>query len=117
MMIVIRWIAFLPTAAAFVAIAQFITTNIAESAVWWASIPLVLFFGVLIAGATYIPCGVMCPTPKIGSTIFLGLFILLELIALFGSVSQMTWLVLIIRLYTDILVVLGAVGSAIQDDT
>ena len=115
-MIILRWVAFLPAAAVLVAIAQLITGIIAESMAWWISMPLVLFFGVIIFAAAMIPCGMICPTPKIGLTIFLTLFIPLEAIALFGSASEMTWPVLIIRLYTDIAVAFGAIGAATQED-
>ncbi len=114
-MIILRWIAFLPAAAVLVATAQLITGLVAESMAWWISMPLVVIFGVLIAIAANIPCGMICPTPKIGSTIFLTLFILLESVAFLGSVKEMTWPVLVIRLYTDVVIVVGAIGAATQE--
>ena len=128
-MIVLRWIAFLPAATIVVVIAQLVFGMIAESiasiassgatwfryVVWWISVPFVFGCGGVIAVAVYMPFGKLCPNPKIGSTIFLTLFIFCEAIAFHGSVSEMTWPVLVIRLYAD-LVILCGVGAAIYGD-
>jgi hypothetical protein len=117
---VLRWIVFLPYAMVAIAIAQTITGVVAESLSWWFSIPLVLFFNVGIFAAVYHPCGVVCPMPKVGSTIVVTLFLLLEPMAFIGSLDEMAWPEVVIRLNVDILIVVSAIGVAIiagQDET
>lgn len=115
-MIIFRWILFLPAAALLFALAQSTTGIIAESLAWWISMPLVLIFGVLIAISAYIPCGMICPNPKTGSTIVLTLFIFLEGITFISSFKEMTWPTLLIRLYTDVVLVFGTIGAATQEN-
>jgi hypothetical protein len=107
----LRWLAFLPVGAVLIAVAQWATvTHFA----WWISAPLIIFFGAVIAGAGYLPATI-APNPVIGCTILLTLFLLFEGIALASSFSAMALYPMMMRIYADATIVLGAVFAAKLD--
>ena len=97
----LRWITFIPLAAITISVAQLVTGFIAEKTAWWIGLPIIFFFGIIIAMATMVPVR-WCPDVKIGAGVILSLFLLLELVALF---SQFEWLSVperVGRILTDI---------------
>jgi hypothetical protein len=71
----------------------------------------VVFFGIIVALAGMIPANI-APNPKVGGSIIAVLFIFLEAFSLIGSIPDMTWPEIIIRIYTAIAVVAGCVVAA-----
>ncbi len=108
---IIRWISFLPVALVVICVAQLLTGAIADKFSWFWGVPLLFFSGGLIAVGSGASVSI-APTPKIGAAIVLTLFLLLEVIALFTSVSRMSTAGFVIRLYTDVVIVLGALIPA-----
>jgi hypothetical protein len=109
-MTILRWLVFLPIGFITIAITQFLTGFMAELAPWWISVPLVLFFGVILTIATIIPVNI-APNPKIGSTVVLTLFVLFELIALFDQFGDMNGAERTVRVLTDIYLCIGAITA------
>jgi hypothetical protein len=110
----LRWLAFLPVGAVLIAVAQWATVTTATHFAWWISAPLIIFFGAVIAGAGYLPATI-APNPVIGCTILLTLFLLFEGIALASSFSAMALYPMMMRIYADATIVLGAVFAAKLD--
>jgi hypothetical protein len=108
----LRWIIFLPVGAILVGLAQIGVVTTAESMSWWLSAPLIIFFGVIPAGAGLIPT-LIAPNRKIGATILLTLFILFEVIALLSSFTVMALYPFIMRVYADIAIIVGATSGVI----
>lgn len=105
---VLRWIVFLPVGAFLVALAQLVVGLVAERATFWIAAPLILFFGAVIAMAAMLPCRI-APDPKVGATIFLTLFVLLELFALASFLPNAPAFPAIARLYADVVLVIGGI--------
>lgn len=103
---VLRWIAFLPAAAAVIALAQVATGLAALHLTWWIAAPLILFFGGAIAVFVAQACHI-APDPRVGAGAVVALFLLLEAMALFGSLDRLTAFEIAIRLYTDLVIVIG----------
>jgi len=111
----LRWLAFLPVGAVLIAVAQWATVTTAMHFAWWISAPLIIFFGAVIAGAGYLPATV-APNPAIGCTILLTLFLLFEAIALASTFSTTELYPMMMRIYADATIVLGAVFAAKFDE-
>ena len=109
-MTILRWLAFLPIGLISIVITLFLTGALAEVAPWWISVPLVLFFGVILTMATILPVSI-APSPKIAATILLTLFLLFELIALFSQFGDMTGAERAVRILTDIYLCIGAITA------
>lgn len=107
----LRWVAFLPVGAVLVAVAQWATATAVAHLSWWISAPLIIFFGAIIAGAGFLPTRI-APNPILGCTILLTLFLLFECIALVSAFSATALYPMMMRLYTDITIVVGAVFAA-----
>jgi hypothetical protein len=109
-MTALRWFAFLLVGIVTIAIAQLLTGMLAKAAPWWISVPLVLFFGVVLTIATIVPV-TMAPNPKIGATILLTLLLLFEIIVLVSQFPEMTVDERIVRILTDIYLCSGALRA------
>ena len=107
-MTLLRWITFLPVGGVLIATAQFLAITVAEAIAWWISAPLILFFGALIAMSSLIPVRI-APNRLVGAAILLALFILFEGIALASILPQTQFYPGIIRVYTDVAIVAGAI--------
>lgn len=110
----LRWLSFLPAAAIVIAIAQVATGLAAQHLTWWIAAPLILFFGGGIAVSVAQACHI-APDPRVSAGAVLALFILLEAVSLFNSFSQLPVFELVVRLYTDLVVVIGCL-VAIKND-
>ena len=111
----LRWLVFLPVGAVLVGLAQIGVVTTAEGISWWVSAPLIIFFGVIPAGAGLIPT-LIAPNRKIGATILLTLFILFEVIALLSAFHAMTLYPFIMRVYADIAIITGAISGVIYQE-
>jgi len=103
----LRWILFLPLAAILIGIAQLVTGLIVENTPWWLGLPLVFFFGVIVAMAGMAPVR-MVSDPKIAAAVLITLFVLFEGIALTGVASDLSTKELIGRVLVDLQIVAGA---------
>ena len=112
----LRWLTFLPVGGVLIAVAQLATATAAANLAWWISAPLIIFFGAVIAGAGFLPARI-APNPMVGCTILLTLFLLFECIALVSAFSETALYPMIMRIYTDITIVLGAVIATRFDKT
>ena len=108
----LRWLVFLPVGAVLIAIAQVSVVMTAEGSSWWVSAPLIIFFGVIPAGAGLVPT-IIAPNRKIGATILLTLFIFFEGSALLSAFYDMTFYPFVMRVYADIAIIFGAIGGVI----
>lgn len=112
---VLRWIVFIPYGFITIAIAQFVTGSMAEKMNPWISIPMVIFFGIIVAMATGFPV-LFAPEPKIAAAILLTLFLIFEFTTLISHISTMKAHVIAIRILTDIYLVIGGIFSATMKD-
>ena len=110
----LRWIAFLPSAAVVITVAHIATGLAAKNLAWWIAAPLVLFFGGAIAVFVGRTCKI-APDPRIGGGVVLALFLCLEAGSLFMSFSGSTVLEIIIRLYTDTVIAVGCIVAIKAD--
>lgn len=110
----LRWLTFLPVAAILIGVAQLVTGGIATALPAWIAVPLVFFFGIVIALATMVPVR-WTPNHKIAATILLSVFLLLEAVALLSQVGGISIAQVIVRILTDIFLVLGALAPALDD--
>ena len=108
---VLRWLVFLPLAAVLIAIAQLLTGWIVGHSTWWIGLPVVFFFGVIVAGAGMIPVR-MTSDPKIAAAVILTLFVLFEGIALAKSFGSFPVKELIGRILVDFQILVGALMGA-----
>jgi hypothetical protein len=106
-----KWIVFLPLAALLIALAQLVTGMIIQNTPWWLGLPLVFFFGVIVAMAGILPVK-MTSDPKIAATIVITFFVLFEGIALFGIAATLPTKELIGRILVDIQILAGAFAGA-----
>jgi FtsH-binding integral membrane protein len=109
----LKWIAFLPLAALLIALAQLVTGMIIQNTPWWFGLPLVFFFGVIVAMAGMLPVK-MVSDPKIAATVLITLFVLFEGISLMGVASSLPTKELIGRILVDIQILVGAFIGANQ---
>ena len=109
--IVLRWIVFLPVAFVLIVVAQLVTMLLSEMMSWWNFVPLILIFGALISFSSVVPVRI-APHRVVGAAILLTIFVLLEAIALVSSFSSMSTYSFVVRLYVDVLVIVGAVAGA-----
>lgn len=114
-MTLLRWASFLPVGGVLIALAQMVTVTVAERIDWWFSAPLILFFGVIITGAGFLPTRI-APNPKIGAIILLTLFLLFEAIALISSLRTAEVYPSVMRIYADVAIVFGAIAGALYVD-
>ncbi len=82
-----------------------------EHSPWWIGLPLVFFFGVIVACAGIVPVK-MTSEPKIAAAILLTLFVILECLALTSAFAGLSTKALIGRILVDIQIVIGALGGA-----
>jgi hypothetical protein len=112
----LRWILFLPQAAILIGIAQLVTGLVVENTPWWLGLPLVFFFGVIVAMAGMAPVR-MVSDPKIAAAIVITLFVLFEGIALAGAAPNLPTKVLIGRVLVDLQIFAGALAGAQKDES
>jgi len=110
----LRWILFLPLAAILIGIAQLVTGLVVENTPWWLGLPLVFFFGVIVAMAGMAPVR-MVSDLKIVAAIVITLFILFEGIALAGVASDLPTKELLGRVMVDLQIIAGALVGARKD--
>ena len=103
---VLRWIAFLPAAAVVIVVAQVATGLAAQHLAWWTAAPLVLFFGGAIAVFVAQACQI-APDPRVSAGAVLALFLFFEAVSLIGSFDRLSMFETIIRIYTDLVIVIG----------
>jgi hypothetical protein len=112
----LKWFVFLPLAALLIALAQLVTGMIVQNTPWWLGLPLVFFFGVIVAMAGMLPLK-MVSDPKIAATVLITLFVLFEGISLMGIASSLPTKGLVGRILVDIQILAGAFAGARRDGT
>ena len=111
----LRWIA-LPLGVGVIALTQAVAITVAET--YGERIGL---FGMAVLSAVsyysaYLPCR-LAPDRKVAATVVLTLFVLGGAFSLRSLWDQMSWTVLLIRLWTDAMVIAGAFVAARRDPT
>ncbi len=108
-MSLLRWLVFLPVGLALVALVQLALVSFAEAVYFWLSAPVILFFGVVPAFCGGVPVYI-APRGRIGAAAFLTVFLLAEAISLLSVVPSWPIYPLVVRLYADAAVVVGALA-------
>jgi len=111
---ILRWLIFLPCAAVFIAIAQLLAGLTVGHTPWWIGLPLVFFFGIIVAATAALPVK-MTSDPKIAAAILLTLFVLFEALALTSVLAGLSTKELIGRILVDIQIILGALMGAMPE--
>jgi hypothetical protein len=108
-MVVPRWISFFPVLLIVTAIVQAIGGLVGEQGPWWIWFFVYAGFGWYVSAWVVFMASRICPNPKIGSYMFLGLFVVTELIGFTKGFSARPALENIIRGGIDVGVI-GALG-------
>ena len=99
-----RWIIFLPAQALILDVWQFIV-EIVSSWVWWFAIPSWIMFGPFFIAGTVGGIALICPNPKIGNFLFLGIFLIGEGTNFYEEIFMLTGLEIFIRSWADICII------------
>ena len=108
-MLILRWILFLPALLLVTAVVQLIGGVVGEQGPWWIWFFVYASFGWYASAAVVFKTSLICPKPKIGSLMFLGVFIVAELIGYSKGFSTRPALENIIRGGID----LGVIGALV----
>lgn len=113
--IVARWVAFLPLAALAVGAAQLAVALVTERIPQWIAVSVCSFIGTAAAMAIFQICR-MTSDRKVAATIFLTLFVPLEILALYSGHLASSGFSLIMRLWCDLGIMVGALVAGQKDD-
>lgn len=108
-MLAFRWILFFPALLLVTATVQAIGGILGELGPWWIWFFVYASFGWYASAAAVFKTSLICPKPKIGSLMFLGLFIVAELIGFTKGIADRSALENIIRGGIDI----GIIGALV----
>jgi hypothetical protein len=111
-MLILRWIFFFPALLLVTVAVQTIGGIVGEQEPWWIWFFVYATFGWGASAWAVFMASRICPNPKIGSYMFLGLFITAELIAYAKGFNTRSALENIIRGGIDVGVIGALVASA-----
>ena len=109
---IIRWIIFLPAQALIFDVWQLIV-EIVSSWVWWFAIPSWIMFGLFLIAGTVGGIALICPNPKIGNFLFLGIFLIGEGTNFYEEIFMLNRLEIFIRSWADLCIIVVLVAAAI----
>ncbi len=113
-MIFLRWLLFLPALLIVTATMQAIGGHVGEQWPWWMSIPAYAVFGWTLTAFATGGTAQLCPNLKIGGWMFLGIFLVLEPIAIINGFTSRPAAENIIRIGNDVSILTGLFVGAIQ---
>ena len=114
LMKILRWIIFFPVICVVISIVQTLAVLAGEAGPWWLWVPFYLLFGNLLSLGAVGYTTLICPKPKFGCFVVLGLFVVLELFAWF-SFNFESALVVILRLNIDMVIIGVLLGQAVTN--
>tara|TARA_Y100000766_G_C18550080_1_gene432526 strand:+ start:225 stop:623 length:399 start_codon:yes stop_codon:yes gene_type:complete len=109
---IIRWIIFLPAQALIFDVWQLIV-EIVSSWVWWFAIPSWIMFGPFLIAGTVGSIARICPNPKIGNFLLLGIFLVGEGTNFYEEIFMLNRLEIFIRSWADLCIIVVLVAAAI----
>ena len=113
-MTVLRWILFLPALILVSTVTQMIGGFAGEAGPWWIWGPLYMLVGWSITAFATYQFARICPNPKIGGWMFLGLFVVLEPLAFLGGFTDRPAAENIIRLGNDASILSGVLMAGLS---
>ena len=113
---ILRWLVFAPVILVVISVVQTLAVLAGEAGPWWLWIPFYLFFGNFISLAAVGATTLICPKPKFGCFVALGIFVVLELFAWFSFDFQSA-LVVILRFNIDMVIIGVLLGQAVTNGT
>ncbi|WP_193213302.1 hypothetical protein [Luteolibacter marinus] len=114
-MTAIKWFLFLPVGFALIFLAQVLAGLLIGCTAWWIGLPILFFFGVIVAMAGMIPVK-MVSNPPVAASILLTLFIGVEIFALWSGFDALELREKVGRILVDVQLVIGALLGAQQED-
>jgi len=107
----LRWLLFCPVGFLLMGLAQYSVVTVAERMPFWVGAPLILFLGVIVGAASFIPCRI-APNPLIGASVLLSLFAVFELLSFPSFIQSAPFFPVAARLYSDVALFIGGVAAA-----
>lgn len=110
---IFRWLAYLVLIVLVPPFLQTFAANAGETGIWWIWFPAYLFFGWWLIISLIYAVASICPSPRYPNLIFLGIFLVGEISFLYFNGAGSNALEAILRLGTDLQIIIGVIAGAI----